>query len=233
MPEVRPPIVIYIAEIRSHARERRPMRAIGHASLHADLFESLPANIMEEEIAGGIVGHKNVEEAVAVKVGERDTHSLPHMLGDAGRFRNVGECPVAIIAIEGIVQGRVKLGMAVTAHIAIERAYWVLIYLPLAVVHDKEIEQAVVVVVEPAGADRPHFFTVEECPAQSGFCRDIGESAVPVVMKQLIAGDIGDEQIGPTVIVVVADGHAHAVASPRHASLFGYVGKRAVVIIVK
>ena len=41
--------------------------------------------------------------------------------------------------------------------------------------------------------------------------RHLVKLAMAVVMKQMIAADRGDENIGQPVIVVIPDGHAHAI----------------------
>jgi len=54
-----------------------------------------------------------------------------------------------------------------------------------------------------------------------------------VVAEELVAGDVGEEDIGPTVVVEVADGDSHAVAFALDASLFGDVGEGAVAVVVE
>ena len=53
------------------------------------------------------------------------------------------------------------------------------------------------------GAGRP----VKGC---TGFRGDIGEGAVVVVVVEAVLAKVGDVEVGPTVIVVAADGYAEA-----------------------
>ncbi len=98
---------------------------------------------------------------------------------------------------------------------------------PAHIIADEEIEQAVAVVVEPdcgraegGAAGKP-----------GGF-RDIDERALAGVAKEAILADAGDEQVGEAVVVVIADGDAHAVHFDVEPGGFGDVGERAVAIVV-
>ena len=42
----------------------------------------------------------------------------------------------------------------------------------------------------------------------------------------------GDEQIGPAVVVVIADGDAHPEASAGHTGFFRHIGEGAVAIVL-
>ena len=69
-------------------------------------------------------------------------------------------------------------------------------------------------------------------PQQARFLRDIGESAVAVVVKKVVLPVCGDEKIVVAVVVVVPDRHAH----PKHLHVQSrpvrYVRERAVMIVV-
>src|ERR1035438_2690045 len=84
--------------------------------------------------------------------------------------------------------------------------------IPLAVVGDEEIQQAVVVVVEPARRDRPHLPALQHGAADARFRRYVAERAIAVVVEELIPVDVGEINVGPAVVIVVAHRHAHAVA---------------------
>src|SRR5262249_54128346 len=91
---------------------------------------------------------------------------------------------------------------------------------------DKEIELAVVVVVEPNRA---------RCPPgsrNSSFFRDVSECAVAVVAVENAAAVLRDVEVGKSVAVVIANGDAHAVATGGDAGLFGDVSERAIAIIL-
>src|SRR5580658_4392210 len=123
--------------------------------------------------------------------------------------------------------------MAVATNIASERTNWVFIHFPLAVIDHKQIEQTVVVVIEPAGANRPHLFSVEQRPAHTRFGGGVSESAVSIVMKQLIAGNVCDKKIRPSIVIVIAHRYSHPVAHSGHPGPLRHIGERAIVVVVK
>src|SRR5208337_1589945 len=133
---------------------------ISNASLYADLLKPIASDVVEEKVGRGVVGHERIEETIAVVVGKRDAHALAEVISNAGFFRHVSKSPIAIVAIERVVQGSVLLGMTVAAHSALHGAVRVFVRLPLAVIHDEQVKQPVVVVVEPTGGNRPHLLAV-------------------------------------------------------------------------
>ena len=52
-------------------------------------------------------------------------------------------------------------------------------------------------------------------------------------MKQLIASNVGDEQIRPAVVIIITDGYTHAIARASDARLLGHIGKGPVMVVVK
>ena len=52
-------------------------------------------------------------------------------------------------------------------------------------------------------------------------------------MKKLILGHIGEEDVRPSIVVVVSDGDSHAVALALHARLLRDIGEGAVAVVVE
>src|SRR5580700_11567054 len=203
MPDVRPPIIINISEIRPHPGQCPALAAVSNASLEANLFELLSTQIMEEEVARRVVGHEDIQKAIAIEVSKGNAHAFAHSRGNSRLLRNVRKSTISIVSVKCIVEWRVILGMAVAAHIAVQRADRILIHFPLAVIDNEEVEQTVIVIVEPPGAHGPHFVTIEQSTAYARSRCHVGKRSVSVVMKSLIAGYVYDEQIGPSVIIVI------------------------------
>jgi hypothetical protein len=103
----------------------------------------------------------------------------------------------------------------------------------MAVVCHKQIQQSVVVVVEPAGRDGPHLAAVVHGAAQTRFRCDVGERAVAIVVKKLISVDVGQKQIGPAVVVVIAHGRAHPITRSGDSGALGNIGERSIAVVVK
>ena len=102
VPQVRPPVVVHVFEIYSHAGESAAALGIGDTGFQRNLFELFAAEIMKEEVGMIVVGDKNIDESIMVVVGDGHAHSLPEELGDS-RFRgDIGKGAVAIVAVQGI-----------------------------------------------------------------------------------------------------------------------------------
>ena len=95
------------------------------------------------------------------------------------------------------------------------------------VVGHVEIEIAVVVVVTESRAGAP----VSRI-SHSSFLGDIGERSVVIIVVEHGAIEIGDVEVFPAIVVVVADGHSEAPSAMPDARLGADVGESAVVIVV-
>src|SRR6266536_4414601 len=98
----------------------------------------------------------------------------------------------------------------------------VLIETPVEIARHKQVQPAVVVVIEEARARAP----APGCHA--GPRGGIGESAIAVVAVERVSAISGDVQVSEPVIVETAGGDTHSVAILRHpgqARLFRYVSE--------
>src|SRR5215813_9482526 len=77
--------------------------------------------------------------------------------------------------------------------------------IPIHVSRDEEIETAIAIVVEPAGARGPAVVH----PGK--LARDVTESTIAIVSIEAICFVSGDEEIDEAVVIVVRSGDAHAV----------------------
>ena len=77
---------------------------------------------------------------------------------------------------------------------------------PLEIVHDKQIEQAVIVHVDPDCSHGPQWPVFRIVPlVEARFLRHVGECSVTVVAVEGIAVDAGDKDIRVSIVVVVPD----------------------------
>ena len=188
---------------------------------------------MEEHVRGVVVGHEDVREAVTIVVGKGDAHSLPADLADARGRRHVREGPVPVVVVKRVGKRGVILGMTVGAHVRVGPAEGVFVDLPFAVVRYEQVQAAVVIVVEPSGGYRPHLLAVQHRPAHSGLVGDVRKGAVAVVMKELVLGDIGDEDVRPPIVVVISHRDADAVSLALDSGLLGNIREGTVAIVVE
>src|SRR5438477_10209454 len=61
--------------------------------------------------------------------------------------------------------------------------------------------------------------------------RGVHERSLASVAKKMALADAGDENIGETVVVVIADGHAHSVELDVESCGAGDIGKGSVAIV--
>ena len=67
--------------------------------------------------------------------------------------------------------------------------------------------------------------------AESALGGDVGECAFAGVAKEAVLADAGDENVRKAVVVVIADGDAHAVHFNVETGAMGDVGESAVAIV--
>src|SRR3954467_10702260 len=79
---------------------------------------------------------------------------------------------------------------------------------PLHVPANEQVQFAIIVIVEKAGARTP--------PGASNSTpfSDIAETSIPVVVIQRIATDAGDQHVFPSVVIIVGNGDSHSVTIP-------------------
>ena len=140
---------------------------------------------MEELVGGIIVGDEHIHEPVVIVIGEYNAHSLSVEFVDAHLGGHVGKGAVTVVAIERVGERLVVLGMTVGAHPG-RSADGVLVYFPLAVIGDEEVQIAIVVEIEPSGRDGPHLPAFQHAAGQMCLVGDVGESAVVIVAVQTI-----------------------------------------------
>src|SRR5215831_6422170 len=157
----------------------------------------------------------------------------PKSVSLAGRnvalVTNIGKGPISIV-MEEVVGDRFEFGGMTIGPPAgqIDTAYFGADgKVPLEVTRHKEIQVAVVVVIDKA---RTHVPAVGSDAASS---RHVGECPVTVIVIEDALPKVGDKQVGETVVIVISDGHTHAVTLPFHAGLFCYVCECPIVVVAK
>ena len=142
---------------------------------------------------------------------------------------HVGERAVAVVAIEDVGDPVEVVGMTVGAVAGLLLpAIAVVLERPVEIAGDEQIEPAVVVVIEEAGARAP------SAGGDAGLPGDVGERAVPVVAIERVAAVARDVEIREAVVVVVSHRDAHAVMVLWHSGetgLLRHVDERAIVVL--
>ena len=133
-----------------------PVLAVGHGGGQSDILERPVAAVAIEEVRHRIVGDEDVHPTVIVEVEADHAEAVPRAAADARRLADVFEGAVALVAKQrrrlSLVFVGVTVGLIPRALFSAEK---ILVFGPVEVVDDDEIEPAVVVIVEPGGARSP------------------------------------------------------------------------------
>src|SRR4051794_32292155 len=118
------------------------------------------------------------------------------------------------------------VGMAVRSiAIAPVTAPYVLAEIPLDVAGHDEIQPAIPIEINPARTSRP------AAPGDTCLLRYVRKCPIAVVVIQDVAPEICDVDVRAAVVIVVADGHSHAVESALHSGLLRNVSECTVTIV--
>src|SRR5262245_3779612 len=115
----------------------------------------------------------------------------------------------------------VKTRITIVFHAA-HAATLVRLRAPERVIGDNQIEQSVVVVIEPGGADAHRTCGL---PAYSRLRSHIAEGSVSLVVIEGVSSSAANKKIHIPIVVVIAGGDAKIVVEllPEKSSLFRYV----------
>src|SRR5215468_1715826 len=117
--------------------------------------------------------------------------------------------------------------------VPVSGANGLVIEIPLEIVNNDQVEEAVVVNVNPRSRNRPERAVFRIRLVETGLGRDISESPVPVVVIERVAIDAGDEDVFKPIVVVVSDGNARVVARSSQSCLLRDVGEVSLAIILE
>src|SRR6266576_5294039 len=183
----------------------------------------------EEKVWPGIVGDGNVGPAVVIEIRQHHAHSFGLGLAYSGRIAHVGEGSVVIVVKEldalPLVVSRMAVGAISRSPFA---APEIILGTPLNVVRHDQIKPPVFVVIEPPRAGRPSSLI-----SNTSLCRNVGESAVPIVVVKDPAPVSRDVKIGIAVVVKVANSNALAVVTfTADAGFFRDIGEGSIAVVV-
>src|SRR5579863_10533499 len=81
---VRAPVVIVVAKIRAHARDRLAIFPEGNSGREALLFERPVPAVVKKKIGHVVIGDENVGVAILIVIGEGQAHASAGEGGNAG-----------------------------------------------------------------------------------------------------------------------------------------------------
>ncbi len=217
-------VVIVVAEVRAHSRERLSILGQRNARLVGNLRERAVAVIVKQKLLHAVVRHEYVGKSIAVIIVEGHPER-PSLFGrDARTPAYIFKRPVPAITVQHIRYS----GKLTRRAIRFPHAASAMRRVPLHVTSYKQIQMPVIVEIQPPCGGGP--------PAcrHARLCCHIHKSAVAVIVVQNILAVARDVQIRVAVIVVIACGYAHAVIAfsrIREPRLFRHVRKTSIPVL--
>src|SRR6266446_5529710 len=223
---VRLAVIIVVLKDHAHAGQGPSIQIQRRSRLQRHFGKCAVAIVVKQILLHAIVGNIDVGKSVAIVIGERHTQTVPFLGCNFRALAHILECAVSAIVVENVggawkFSGR-TVGMKIAA------AVFAVLRVPVHVARDEEIQLAVVIIVEKSGRDGP------PATPDTRLGGNVSEGAISVVVIENVFAIAGDVEIGIAVVVVIADGHAHAVVSVAgicQTSLLGHVGETAVLVL--
>src|SRR3954462_6666071 len=132
------------------------------------------------------------------------------LASESARSEEDADTPVlAVIRYDGVGAGRRRVVEVVDS-----------------VARHEEVKAPVAIVVSEGGAGGP------ASKRDSRLLSNIGEGPVVIVMVETIFSQVGDIQVGPAIVVVVAHSDSDAPSVVRHTRFCCDIRKRAVVVVM-
>ena len=207
--EIEIAVAIKIASVQSHAGLRQTIAAVRGPGLDGHLDQTPVAVVAPEQVGFGVVGHVQIEIAVAVQVVEDDPHRRVAQGADSGGIAHVQKRSVAPIAVDSVRLPTSVFGSAVhvqTFVVAFRAARRRIVQVEFEVVGHVQIEPPIAIDIPKGGARAPA--TVIHSSGSGNF----DKAPRPIVAPELVGTPIRDVQIDIAVVVVVPRSASHAPA---------------------
>ena len=104
---------------------------------------------------------------------------------------------------------------------------------PLHVIDDQQIQQAVVIHIQPNRAHGPERSVFRIGLIETGLGRHVRECAISVVVIERVLIDAGDKDVFVSIVVIVGHRDAHIIAAAREACLFGHIREVPMAVVFK
>ncbi len=225
-------VIIQIAEVDAHAGNVDAIFAQGDVFLEADFLKLAASLAAEKGVHQLVVGNDEVHLAGEFRVSRRHSHPFTRMCAKPGLDGGITKRPIAVVDEQLVGSRLVHLGMAVLA-MPVAFAQRLVIDVPLQIVDDHQIEQSIVIDVDPRPGHGPERPVLGIRLVEPSFRRDIGKGPVAIVVIERIAVDARDKNVFVAIVVVVSDGDAGVVAGSSQPSFLGDVGKVSVAVVFK
>ena len=232
--EIEIAVQIVIRGRDTHTRLRLSIRTESASRFNRNILKLSILLVLVESARGRIVRHINVRPAVVVQVRRQNSQAISAIRAEnPRRLGNVGESPITIVVVKNVLTVFHARRPARDHHTLIKtrprfrhrRSRQV----ESDVVGDEEIEFAVAIVVDEGTPCTP----ARALARNACLLAHIGERAVTVVVIHHILAKVGDEQIIPTIVVIISNTHALSPARVSDAGFGRHIRECAVAIVAK
>ena len=235
--EIDEAVIQVVADGQAHAGLLKAILVQRKTGIEALIFKRAIPVVDVQIVRRRIVGDQQVDFAVVIDIDESSGKAVVMVLvADARLVAHVGEGAVSIVMKEMVrlalqsawsATGIGPAKRAVGETYNIRTRYRRMVHIEVNVARDKEIQLAVPVIIAKRSPGGP---IAQRHPGLFGH---IGKCAVMIVVVQPVFAIVGDINIWPAVVVVIADGHAKTPAVIGDARLGGYVSERPIMVVMK
>src|SRR5580704_17149133 len=171
-------VVVIILKNHSHARGHPSALRKGRTRIQTAFGKRTVPVVVEKKLIGCVVCDKDVRKSVTVIIGEGDAQAMALFHSDAGSDAHIFKRAVSAIAVQDVCYGRKGTRRAVGTSFG--TAGYAFLDAPIEKARDKQIQPAVVIVIEESRRGRP------TAGGDARFRGDIGKRAVAIVVIQNI-----------------------------------------------
>src|SRR5215204_3800907 len=217
--QVLPAVAVIVCRIDTHPGSRRARIAVSDTRQQPDLLKFSFPLIYEKKVLERVVRDEEIHQAVVVYVSSNRSKRFAKPGGDARILTDVEKLSSSLI-----VEEKARSRFEHTRHAVIAATDAVIATEDRsgsAVLHkagDKEIEFAVVVVIEKRRTGRPIG------RSDSGLVRNVCKGAVAVVVEKHVGAVVGYVQVLPTIAIVIRRRRAHTESAHLPAGDTSLVG---------
>src|SRR5260221_3322835 len=218
--------IFEVGDIDSHSSAGLSVRAESKTGFDRSVFELSVAEIAIELVGLSVIGNEEIGPAVLIEVKHGNAERFGTGVKDSAGGGDVFEGAVAAIVKEPAGFAAIGFRSAIGFIFSVEAAEDVMFGGPVDVVADEEVEMAVAVVVEPQRGGAESLASSEA----AGLCH-VYKGSFAGIAEQAVLADASDQNIREAIVVVIADGDAHAVEFDVESGGAGDIGEGAVAII--
>ena len=232
--DIQKAVAVVIGHRHAHAGLQTAIVVVSHARIHAALFERPVAAIVIQQTGCHVASHIDVRPAIVVEIGSHNAQSIsPARFENARLLGDVGKGAVPIVVEQGVPAFRQTAG---TAHhrqplpdaIGIGAGSRRGAQVQIHVVGNEEVHVAVAVVIQESAARAP----AGARHRQFGLGGYVGKLPVAQIAIENVVAVVGDQHVGPTVVVIVGHADALSPAFLRDARLARHFGEVAISVVV-